>query len=303
MTASFLLFNQVHAALNITVPAGSDQNAINGAIDQVAAAGGGTVYLQNGTYKISGSIYMKPNVTLDGAGQGSTIIRPNKPRTSFHNVDASLDDYDNMTVKDLTVDSYNGSGIGVHYTTSNNTGDNNSIVNVEQMNSSSHGINGGGQNRLTMQNCYVHDSGGGGNTHNVYWRRWSYPSVTGNRSDNSAICGFKMSWGDHLTFSGNTCANNAAEGVITQHTSSQPVYDVSVMNCTFNNNGDGTELYGQNLKVDGCTARSNGRYGFYVNNYCGAGADGYIDNSTACYNPYDFDPHGCTGMSGNTTCQ
>ncbi len=50
------------------------QTQINNAISAVSTAGGGTVYLMEGTYVIGGSINVPNNVTLAGAGQGGTQI-------------------------------------------------------------------------------------------------------------------------------------------------------------------------------------------------------------------------------------
>ncbi len=288
-------------ALNVTINP-TNQTGINNAINQVAAAGGGTVFMNAGNYTITGTVAMKGKVAMDGAG-ASTVVRGTSSSNTFHNIDCGTDNSDNMTVRDLKVDTWDGSGIGVHFTASTISDDNNAIINVEQFHSASHGINGGGQNNLRVQNTYVHDSGGGSLYHNQYWRRWSYPSFTGNRSLNSRVCGFKMSWGNNLTFSGNTCTGNGADGIIAQHTSSQPNLDITVSSCTLSSNNTGTMLYGDGMKVTGSTARSNRVQGFYINNNPCTRA-GYIQNSTACYNAYNFDPHGCnTSMSGNTTCQ
>ena len=48
---------------------------IQDAIDHVADAGGGCVCLPAGTYQVDGTIELKPNVTLEGAGQRGSILR------------------------------------------------------------------------------------------------------------------------------------------------------------------------------------------------------------------------------------
>lgn len=60
----------------------NDTEAIQQAIDEVHANGGGTVYIPNGTYIVSGNgiasdgaIEVKSNVTLTGEGMGDTIIK------------------------------------------------------------------------------------------------------------------------------------------------------------------------------------------------------------------------------------
>jgi hypothetical protein len=59
-------------ALDITVAPGGN---IQSAIDQVNAAGGGTVNLQAGTFTVASSLLLRSNVTLKGAGAGSTTIQ------------------------------------------------------------------------------------------------------------------------------------------------------------------------------------------------------------------------------------
>ena len=59
-----------------------DRQAIQAAIDAAAAAGGGTVYLPAGEYRVSGggepsdgALELKDNVYLQGAGMGKTVIK------------------------------------------------------------------------------------------------------------------------------------------------------------------------------------------------------------------------------------
>lgn len=51
-----------------------DKSALQGAIDYVAALGGGTVFIPEGTYLIDGSIVRKNNVIIRGAGAEVTTI-------------------------------------------------------------------------------------------------------------------------------------------------------------------------------------------------------------------------------------
>lgn len=54
---------------------GDNTAAIQDVINAAAAAGGGTVTLQAGTYSVDGHIVLKSNVTLEGAGMFSTILQ------------------------------------------------------------------------------------------------------------------------------------------------------------------------------------------------------------------------------------
>lgn len=54
---------------------GEDHFAIQGAIDYVAALGGGTVELKPGTYRLDNSIYLRSNVHLVGAGEKTVLVK------------------------------------------------------------------------------------------------------------------------------------------------------------------------------------------------------------------------------------
>ncbi len=287
-------------ALDVTIGA-TNQTGINNAINQVAAAGGGTVFMNAGTYTITGSVLMKGKVALDGVGT-STYVRGTSSSNTFHNIECSTDNSDNMTVRDMKVDTWLGTGIGVHITASTINDDNNRIIAVEQFNSNSHGINGGGQNALTIQNCYVHTSGNvNGPSHNFYWRRYNNVNISGTRSLDSRGCGFKMSWGTSLTFTSCTCTGNDQDGIITQHTTDQPVSGVNVNSCTLTSNNRGTYLFGAGLHVNSTTANNNTTAGLYVNaNPASPSSD--MHNNNACGNGggHDYDIHGYVSWTGSS---
>jgi parallel beta-helix repeat protein len=50
-----------------------DQDTINDAINSVASAGGGSVYLAPGTYTVTSNVRLKKNITLIGQGEASII--------------------------------------------------------------------------------------------------------------------------------------------------------------------------------------------------------------------------------------
>jgi hypothetical protein len=205
-----------------------------------------------------------------------------------------------MTVRDLRLDTWDGSGIGVHYTNGDGSGDNNTILSVEQWHTKADGMNGGGQKGLKVTNCYVHDSGESPYFHNMYWRRWVDPVISGSRFDNSRSCGVKMSWGDNLQFTSNQATGNVDDGLITQHTAAQPNTLVYVTNSTFTGNKRGVAYFGNEVHVNGCTSNSNVWNGFYIG---GGGGDMY--NNNACGNASgqswaDYDVHGAVLYKGVT---
>jgi parallel beta-helix repeat protein len=95
---------------DFVVPVTSDeaQNTINSAIATLPSSGG-TVYLLEGTYTVSGSIELPNNTTLSGAGS-STVIRlvdaHNASVDIITNSDVSTGS--NVTVRDLTIDGNRG---------------------------------------------------------------------------------------------------------------------------------------------------------------------------------------------------
>lgn len=62
-------------ALYGTIGEGSDQTAINAAIVAISALGGGTVYLPDPIYTLTGSITLLDNVTIRGAGKRRTVVQ------------------------------------------------------------------------------------------------------------------------------------------------------------------------------------------------------------------------------------
>jgi hypothetical protein len=54
-------------------PGQDNRPALQAAIDRMAAAGGGTLQLENGTYDVDGPIYVRSGVTIAGRGRGTII--------------------------------------------------------------------------------------------------------------------------------------------------------------------------------------------------------------------------------------
>src|SRR5271170_5287660 len=83
---------------------------INAAIEQVNAAGGGTVTLEAGNWTINSSINMLSNITLVGAGEtGTNLIATG----GFNVIQETADGESNMAVENLNI-------VGVSTNTSSN---------------------------------------------------------------------------------------------------------------------------------------------------------------------------------------
>ena len=67
--------SDTNAASVVIEPKSGDQTAqIQAALDSVAAAGGGVVKLDSGTFQISPGLSIQSNVVLRGAGTGGTVL-------------------------------------------------------------------------------------------------------------------------------------------------------------------------------------------------------------------------------------
>ncbi len=91
-----------------------DKKAIQSAIDAAYKAGGGTVYIPDGTYIVSGNekaahgaILLKNNVTVEGDGMGQTVIKLmdgwNQKLTGIMRTQTDIVNHD-IVLRDLTID-------------------------------------------------------------------------------------------------------------------------------------------------------------------------------------------------------
>lgn len=80
---------------------GTDNLAIQKAVDRVAAAGGGTVLLKAGTYTLANSVRLSSHVTLRGEGPDKTILKKAAGVESKLKLDADYGEY-KATVEDAS---------------------------------------------------------------------------------------------------------------------------------------------------------------------------------------------------------
>ena len=80
---------------------GTENAAIQKAVDQVAAAGGGTVLIKAGTYTLSNSVRLASHVSLKGEGPGKTILMKGPGVKSRLAVDADYGEFQ-ATVEDAS---------------------------------------------------------------------------------------------------------------------------------------------------------------------------------------------------------
>src|SRR5690348_3635026 len=80
---------------------GTDNLAIQKAVDRVAAAGGGTVLLKAGTYTLANSVRLASHVTLRGEGPDKTVLKKAAGVESKLKIDADYGEY-KATVDDAS---------------------------------------------------------------------------------------------------------------------------------------------------------------------------------------------------------
>ena len=70
---------------------GSDQRAIQAAVDYLARLGGGTVHLKAGTYRLRNAVYLQTGVNLTGEGDKTVLIKDGVPTFTDTSMPRALD--------------------------------------------------------------------------------------------------------------------------------------------------------------------------------------------------------------------
>ena len=281
-------------ALTVNVPAGAATAAIQNAIDQVSAAGGGTVNLAAGTYSLTAPIKMKSNVTLNGAGTPATSIAITGNFTGIGHASEGLC---NLTVQNLKLV---GSGVwgstnchGIIFASGNAYFTNIKVSNVEISDCGGMGMHIKRANGIKILNCNFHNNAGFNWMHNLYLYNCNSAFMNGSKSTGSP-------WGmglhlngvnNNITVIGNTFSNNAGFGIYAQTTDrgkSFKVINVTLQNNICNTNGnssgahsDGISFSGINGRIDSNTCANNVAAGIRT----WGSSNGTISNNTAIGNP------------------
>lgn len=308
--ATMLSLSLPSRALTVNI---GPSNSIGAAISQVAAAGGGTVNLAAGTYVIYGTTEITSNITLNGAGEGKTILMGLSSPYTFPMLEASGNGIYNILIENMTINGncpksqaavsngYVGQ-IGIHFIcpTSNASG-NFTVSNVEVENCSL-GLGGGNIDGLTVNGCKVHDNGmwvaSGLWQHNLYFDACSYVNI-----EYSSLYNSWEGDGIHLDITNNLVGTNwtvqhcniygnAEEGIMVQNNAN----NVDILNNTITDNGfgavydtnyyaqDGLQLNGgSNCVVSGNTVDNNKDYGIRV-----LSGSGSVTNNTATGNANNY---------------
>ncbi len=269
-----------------------DQIEINNALTAAAAAGGGTVYLAEGTYTIDGSISIPNNVTLAGSGNSTLIQLGNFGATStavtmIVNTDTSTGT--GVTIRDLKLDGRNdrnsaGSQAGINLTgmgseSGSRAGATVTRLQITRVAYDALDITSGDHNTFT-DNTIINTGGGGINVYSSS----SFNTITGNTVSNTAGGDGMEIFGTDNIVSNNTATNTGGAGfyvggtrnVVSGNTAANNAYsygfyldsdvDMRVTGNTASGNGNGgfDIAYSDDAVVSGNKAVSNTGPGFYV---------------------------------------
>ncbi len=235
----------------------------NTAINAVATAGGGTVFVPYGTYKVSGisgeRILLKGGVRMDFAA-GTTISYGNHTAAS---VIMAIDSATTSTIRNVVIDgngltitgnrtsTFSQYGIAINGQTSGDVVSGVTIRNVKIANTRTDGITIGGNSGAQPSNILVQN----------LWVDNAY------RNGGSAIHGTQIAFVD-CRFTGTTGSSLGA-GFDVEPDTGLSVTDIYFTRCQFSTNA-GNGLYAQTalvnrVTVTDCQAISNGSNGFVLN--------------------------------------
>lgn len=195
-----------------------DTSAIQSALDAASSAGGGTVFVPAGTYKISSALTLPTSVSIAGAGMNTSIIK--QTSTTSH-VLYCADNYRFASIHDLQIyGPGSGTGAGIYLGFSSTTPADLSFKNVFIQNMGSHGMyvntpiatvltnirvqgcDGNGFHivsgtSVTFEACYANANAGNGyEIQNV-----NYSALNACASDNNAI-GYSINGSSAIVLNG-----------------------------------------------------------------------------------------------------
>jgi parallel beta-helix repeat protein len=219
------------AATKIVATDGSgDTNNIQSAINSLPA-GGGAVYIREGTYTVSSSITVPSNVALIGAGAATTIYLANGANTDVITANGAQ----NVLIANLKI---NGNKAN-QTTTSRGI----KFVNVENS---------------KISGCWVEGGYDGG----IHLEGSRYNTITGNTAGLNSGYGIYLYNSSNNTVMGNICKSNGGYGIDLYKSSNNTVMG----NTCESNIYHGIALFADsnNNTITGNTCESNGEYGIQV---------------------------------------
>jgi len=280
----------------------NDTAAIQAAVNAAEAAGGGEVYVPPGTYIVSGDgdasdgcIMLYSNISLVGAGEGTTTIKLQDGSTQDISGiirDESGVPQSNISISNFTIDgnSANTSGkvdgffVGVtpeknQVLDPNEPADTNITVNnVESKNNSGYGFDPHEKGiGLVIENSISHDNGLDGFTLDGQYNA----TLTNDLAYNNARSGFNIVTSSQgVTLNNDTASGNAEDGVIVQRGSNNVPATANVTingGDLYDNANDGVQVNIANyVTVNDVQIHDNGEHGIRIEGSIGS----VVENST-----------------------
>lgn len=259
-------------ALNLSV---APNGNIQAAIDQVAAAGGGTVNITAGTATLSAPLRMKSKVTLNGAGNPTTTLNAGG---DFTVITQNAQGLNSVRIQNLKINgrgrtgSINCAGLVIQSFTIYHKDV--AIENVQIQNFGGMGSHLKRCENSRVTNCNYHDNGKDLFHHNLYIRQCNGTNVSDTQLNNSPIgSGFHIAG---VTIGGSiknsTCNNNGQNGMNIQDRPSNYTIDSCTANGNRNatvgrNDGIGIAVWGGTGVVKNCAATNNARINYKISGF------------------------------------
>lgn len=266
---------------DISLSSDASITQIQSAINEASSSGGGTVTLAAGVYSVTESIYLKSNVTIEGAGKGMTILRIEAENLGSRGALTSDNSSPavNVIIRDLTVDGIAPTDPDDNTSTAvPNYGillDGGSYVNDKvlfdriEVKNTDGGLHLKGASNVTIQNSEFYNNGGSYYYwHNVYLRRVSKVLIYNcEMYDAISANGINISYSNHITIDSSNIYNNYFRGI---RAAVSEQIDITNNTVSDSGNGDGIILISENsmgvngFNITNNTVSNNQGYGILV---------------------------------------
>jgi parallel beta-helix repeat protein len=217
---------------------GSDNRALQTAVDYVAGFGGGTVYIGAGTYLMKDSLHLHSNITVTGQGE-NTILRKSDGISSVLATDG---DYGQEEVTPADPSGFEV-GIGVSIADKNSGGFHTTVATIISRDGDNFTIN-----KPLNADCMVYNGAYVKNT---------FPVISGYYIDNARV--------EKLTIDGNKDKNDHLNGCRGAGIFFYRAKNTQIWNCIVHDyNGDGISFQQSNdTVVENCISYNNASLGFH----------------------------------------
>jgi parallel beta-helix repeat protein len=277
-----------------------DQDTINTAIASLPA-GGGSIYLMEGTFILGDDIIIsRSNVCLVGTGAATVLQIEDGLNASINVISAS--GQENLLVTDLRIDGNRtnqttGTMDGIYFTDVENS----KIVDcwIENMMGTGILLEASSNNVVTGNTCQ-----GNGQEGILFVASCNNNTITGNVCQGNSSHGIYLSSSSYNTVTGNTCQANGSHGIFLSGSDNNTVTG----NTSQGNHIYGIFLYGSSHNVVSSNiVEGNGQHGIYLyygSNHNIVSVNMVIRNSQAVDNTYSgiflYDNCDYNNIQGNT---